>query len=457
MVTRDEWAAVDEHLFAALRELLKTPEEDSGYRQLKDRFGTLLVKKLGAWLSARFGRSLWARGVEAEEILHEVYLRMHERLFAGDGPRKLTFETPRKLRNYLFTVAHKTAVTVLAERLPVGGNSAASPLAEAPGTTEATPALRWIWKHLPFLDPERRQESPASFEGTEFRDKEQKALFFWYVDGLPHRAIADRLDTTPNGAKQAVYRAKMKLVALMPRYAAVECLDILSPVVPAWLGQAGAHRGGPQDGGGNGASQAARGTEAGALDVLSRLAAIVRLGLEAGRPRSASPALTAYAGDMLRRKIESLLAVAPSRPAVEGVSQTIVEMLAYLTLETLRRVPRKWARTTSPGAEAGKGGEQEDGRGEPLSDREREFLVFLFFCLATMLRDRLRLQPHFEELASRVLGGAWPFPHAPSPDWYDRARAAVEELDRELSREGTPPGKTHPHDGAASRGSATTE
>ncbi len=400
-MSRDQWAAVDQELFSTLRELRELAPEDPLYRTCKDRFGRLFVKKLGGWLAVRFGRELRAQGLEAEEVLHEVYLRVHRRIFAAGGLDQARFESPRKLKNYLFTIAHKTAVTVLASR-----SGRAVPNSDFSRAGEATPALAWIWKYLPFLDPDRRSARPATFEGTEFKEVEQKALYLWYVDRSPHRIIAEQLRTTTNGAKQLVYRAKMRLLALMPRCAAQECLALLAAMVPDHLSRQPA--GHPGD--------ASRRTGAGTLEAFCPLARILLLGIEQDRALS----FRTHTGRILQGKIEEALAdpggaaqpAGRKAPPLGPLRELLTDALLYVTLATLRKVPRKWP---ADGIEDVGGREQLD----PV-----DLLTLLFFCLCAALPDRPTLRPGLAGPARRALAAAWPVPPVPSPDWYGQAAEA---------------------------------
>lgn len=412
-MTDTEWAALDQELFVTFQSLRSIPQSDPRYDAHKDRFGTLFVKKLGGWLASQFGHSLWVRGIETEDLLHEVYLRVHDKLFVDGHLNSAQFENAEKLRNYLYTVAQKTALTVLADHSP---HPPTPPVASA---TE-TPGLQWIWKYLPFLDPERRQVRPEMFEETDFREPEQRALFLWYVDGAPHKEIAERLETSANAAKQLVYRAKLKLLTLMPRYAAEECLALLSSVVPEWLRHYTLRRRAP------GTPGPASEIGLDALEMLSRLAEILRLGLREDRPQS----FNTRSKEVVQQKLLDALSSGTAReaaaddPAVlEHVGEVLAEVLSYLALEAADHVPKRWS------------GPEAEGAAEPreLPLEEVELLTLLFFCLCALLPDRPDLDTGYAEPARQALAQAWPSPSASSQDWLARIAETVEQLDRWLA------------------------
>jgi len=421
-MTEADWKTVDEEIFAAVTLLKRLPESDRRYRECKDRFGRLFVKKLGAWLAVQFGRALWAKGIEAEDVLHEVYLRIHDRLFNRGEVSSASFDDPQKLKNYLFTVAQKTAVTVLTERFEI-------PPAHCVPPPESSPDLQWIWKYLPFLDPHDRPPAPRLSAQTEFKEQEQQALFFWYVDRLSHREIGERLGTSADGAKQLIYRTKLKLLASVPWYAAHECVSVLSPAVPDWLQNHGEEP-----------LRELAAMDRSSLSTLRRATGILQLGIEQDRKKT----FGARAQKVLRQKVgDALKGCGASRqstksPSAAEVADLLLRALSYLGLQTLRKVPRQWLKDEA----------DREAEVQPLRSEDTETLTLLFFCLCSILAERPELKARLAESARKVLAGAWPLPPVPSPEWSADMAEAMDQLEAMLGSEsaGPPARRGEPRD-----------
>lgn len=414
-MTREEWAEIDEELFALAHQLRGSPARSRAFRDAKERFGILFVRKLGGWLAARYGNSFRAAGLDAEEALHEAYLRIHRRLFVEGELEGLRLESAEKLRNYLFTVAQKAAVTALAERPP-------RPPVSVPVQAEATPGLHWIWRHVPFLGPQRRGPSRSHGTETDFTDSEEEALFAWYVDKSSHEELAGRLGITRTAAKQLVYRAKLKLVALLPSYAAQEFLLLLSPTTTVWLEERVAE----QTGSRATPRQECLQLQTSALDTVFRLADLVRVGLEDTHPQS----FRSRCRRTVEKKARSGLAracgaSAKAIPELDALSEAAIEMLSYLILTKSAEVPKNWSRRDT----------EEGGELRQITAEESRLLVFLFFCQCALLPERPEIAEALADPARSLLSDSWPAPDSPSPDWDRRATEVVHGLDAFLSGE----------------------
>ena len=148
--------------------------------------------QLKRYINARVGNQ-----ADAEDILQDVFLRVHQRL---DSLR-----SDENLRAWIFRVAHNAVIDHLRRRRPetlADGAEPASPnVAHTSNPHDLTPCLRPAMEQLP----------------KHYR----KALQLTDLGGLTQKAAADALDLSFSGLKSRVQRGRQKLKSLLEA-----CCDI---------------------------------------------------------------------------------------------------------------------------------------------------------------------------------------------------------------------------------------
>jgi RNA polymerase sigma-70 factor (ECF subfamily) len=145
-------------------------------------------------------RAFVARRVEStadtEDILQEVFLRIHT--------RRDTLADERKLTSWVYQITRNAIVDHYRGRRPQSLLSDTVPVPEAPPDDIVQELLPGLGSMLERLTAEDRQ-----------------ALLLTNVAGLTQQELADRLDLSLSGAKSRVQRARKKL-----KLAFVDCCQV---------------------------------------------------------------------------------------------------------------------------------------------------------------------------------------------------------------------------------------
>ncbi|MEN6578400.1 MAG: RNA polymerase sigma factor SigZ [Phycisphaerales bacterium] len=151
------------------------------------------IESIWAEFAARLGRFIHARVADpatAEDILQDVFVRIHQRL---DHLR-----TPAKLQSWLYLIARNAIIdhyrkTRKTSQLPE--SLLAEPPKDGPEACELKDALRQMIDGLP--------------------DTYREAIVLTEIEGLTQQELANRLGITLSGAKSRVQRARGQLKQML--------------------------------------------------------------------------------------------------------------------------------------------------------------------------------------------------------------------------------------------------
>ena len=143
----------------------------------------------------RYARSFCRNDADAEDLAQNAVLRA---LAAGAEVRN-----PERVKWYLLRIVRNLAT----DQARVKSRFAVEPWAELPDSASAEPA-----PDARLLHDERHELPRAAF--ADLPRVHQEVLHLRFVEDLDHAAIAARLQTTEQAARQRVYRAMQALRAI---------------------------------------------------------------------------------------------------------------------------------------------------------------------------------------------------------------------------------------------------
>ncbi len=154
---------------------------------------TPTLESIWAEFAAKLGRFIRARVADpatAEDILQDVFVRIHRRLDS--------LSAPAKLQSWLYLIARNAIIDHYRKARPtveLPESLLAEPPADNPEACELQDALRHMIDHLP--------------------EAHRNAITLTEFEGLTQQELADRLGLSLSGAKSQVQRARGQLKQML--------------------------------------------------------------------------------------------------------------------------------------------------------------------------------------------------------------------------------------------------